>query len=87
MEELLRFEPITPFTARITREDIEYRDVRFPAGTFLFAAAITANHDPGGFDILADRARERSLTSTCGTRATSMSLRESQELTMRGSSI
>ena len=32
-EEVLRYEPITPFTARIALEDIEYRDVTFPEGT------------------------------------------------------
>src|SRR3954468_11874108 len=33
VEEVLRFEPITPFTARIAMEDVEYRDVVFPEGT------------------------------------------------------
>jgi cytochrome P450 len=72
VEELLRFEPITPFTARITREDVEFRDVRFPAGTFLFAAAITANHDPAvyeaaeRFDVCAPRGREKPLTFGAG---------------------
>ena len=32
VEEALRFEPITPFTARITVEDVTYRDVTFPQG-------------------------------------------------------
>ena len=72
VEEVLRFEPITPFTARITREDIEFRDIRFPAGTLLFAATITANHDPlvyeraDDFDITAVRGRERPLTFGAG---------------------
>ena len=72
VEELLRFEPITPFTARITREDIEFRDVRFPQGTILFAATITANHDPlvyenpDDFDITAVRGREKPLTFGAG---------------------
>jgi cytochrome P450 len=30
VEEALRYEPITPFTARILVEDVEYRDVTFP---------------------------------------------------------
>ncbi len=30
--EIVRYEPITPFTARILREDLEVRDVLFPAG-------------------------------------------------------
>src|SRR5204863_5931987 len=29
VEEVLRFEPITPFTARIAMEDVSYRDVLF----------------------------------------------------------
>src|SRR6185312_12211935 len=29
VEEVVRFEPITPFTARIALEDVEYRDVTF----------------------------------------------------------
>ena len=33
VEELLRFEPITPFTARLLHEEVEYRDVTFPADT------------------------------------------------------
>ena len=32
VEEVLRFEPITPFTARIMLEDVEYRGVTFPRG-------------------------------------------------------
>ena len=33
----MRYEPITPFTARVTLEDVEYRDVTFPKGTLLMA--------------------------------------------------
>ncbi len=66
VEEVLRFEPITPLTARITREELTFRDVRFPAGTIVLAAAITANQDDGGFDIRAERSRERSLTFGAG---------------------
>jgi cytochrome P450 len=43
--EVVRHEPITPFTARIMREDIEVRDVTFPAGTIVMVAAVTANRD------------------------------------------
>ena len=32
VEEALRYEPITPFTARIVDEQITFRDVTFPAG-------------------------------------------------------
>ena len=72
VEEVLRFEPITPFTARITREDLDFRDVRFPAGTIVLAAAVTANRDPAAheeperFDIAAPRARGRPLTFGAG---------------------
>ena len=48
-EEVLRFEPITPLTARITREEVVYRDVVFPAGTIVLAASVTANRDPAAF--------------------------------------
>jgi len=43
--EVLRHEPITPFTARILREDLAIRDVLFPAGTIVMVAAVTANRD------------------------------------------
>jgi cytochrome P450 len=45
VEEALRFEPITPFTARITTEDLEFRDVTFPEGTVVIVCAFTANRD------------------------------------------
>jgi cytochrome P450 len=55
VEEALRYEPITPFTARIVVEDMEVRDVAFPAGTVVLVAACTANRDgvadPDRFDI------------------------------------
>ncbi|HEY1672321.1 MAG TPA: cytochrome P450 [Streptosporangiaceae bacterium] len=57
VHEVLRFEPITPFTARICTEDIEYRDVRFPAGTIVAVCAERGNREAGGeeFDITAER--------------------------------
>src|SRR6476620_8455381 len=45
VEEALRYEPITPFTARIVVEDMEVRGVAFPAGTVVLVAACTANRD------------------------------------------
>ena len=33
VEELLRYEPITPFTARLLHEEVEYRGVTFPTDT------------------------------------------------------
>ena len=71
-EEVLRFEPITPFTARIALEDIEYRDVRFPKDTLIFACSATANRDPQdyedaeSFDIGAERDRTKPLTFGAG---------------------
>jgi cytochrome P450 len=71
-EEVLRHEPITPFTARIALEDIEYRDVVFPEGTLIFAVAAAANRDPDGwhapdsFDITAERDRAKPLTFGAG---------------------
>ena len=72
VEEVLRYEPITPFTARIALEDIEYRDVVFPKDTLVFACAATANRDaegyaePESFDITADRERAKPLTFGAG---------------------
>jgi cytochrome P450 len=55
VEEALRYEPITPFTARIVVEDMEVRGVAFPAGTVVFVASVSANRDgvvwPERFDI------------------------------------
>ena len=50
VEEVLRYEPITPFTARITLEEVEHRGVTFPQGTLIFVAAVTANRDPQAWD-------------------------------------
>ena len=47
--EVLRFEPITPFTARRAREEVEARGVTFPDGAVLFVCAATANRDPSVF--------------------------------------
>jgi cytochrome P450 len=71
VEEALRFEPITPFTARILTEDVEYRDVIFPEGTIVMVCAFTANRDLAGedgegFDITAERGRARPLTFGAG---------------------
>src|SRR3954454_2653907 len=72
VEEIVRFEPITPVTARITTEEVEYRDVTFPEGTVVMVSSFTANRDPGAiedgdtFDITADRGREKPLTFGAG---------------------
>jgi cytochrome P450 len=58
VQEVLRTEPITPFTARIVLEDIEHRGVQFPAGTIVAICAERANReqdDGENFDITAER--------------------------------
>lgn len=57
VQEVLRLEPIAPFTARIVLQDIEYRGVRFPAGTIVAVCAERANRERDGeiFDITAER--------------------------------
>ena len=73
VEEALRYEPITPFTARITTSEVTYRDVTFPAGTVVMVCAHTGNRDLAPeegpaeeFDISADRGRARALTFGAG---------------------
>jgi cytochrome P450 len=71
VDEVLRYEPITPFTARLLQEDVEYREVLFPKDTLLLVCAFTGNRDlkggadAGGFDITADRGA-RPLTFGAG---------------------
>jgi cytochrome P450 len=69
VDEVLRAEPITPFTARICTGQLEYRGVTFPAGTIVAICAERANREqPGGeeFDIAAER-DGRLLTFGAGT--------------------
>jgi cytochrome P450 len=69
VDEALRYEPITPFTARITTGEVEHRGVTFPAGSIILVSAWHANRDgvePDEFDITADRARARVLTFGAG---------------------
>jgi cytochrome P450 len=68
VEEVLRHEPVTPFTARICLEDLEYRDVLFPKDTVVMVGAVTANHEgvEGGFDITREPIGRRSLTFGAG---------------------
>jgi cytochrome P450 len=76
VDEALRFEPITPFTARMTTEEVVFRDVTFPRDTIVMVCAFTGNRDlaadeqgeggPDTFDIAADRGRARSLTFGAG---------------------
>lgn len=72
VEEVLRYEPITPFTARLVEREFTHREVTFPPGTVLFACQLTANHDPAAyaepdrFDITADRGGVKPLTFGAG---------------------
>jgi cytochrome P450 len=76
VEEALRYEPITPFTARILTEEVEFREVVFPEGTVVMVCAFTGNRDLGeeavgeqgadSFDITVDRGRARALTFGAG---------------------
>ena len=73
VEEVLRYEPITPFTARLVKEELEVRGVRFPVGTVVFVCAATANRDPAvfeepeRFDVTRDRGSAPILTFGMGT--------------------
>ncbi len=72
VQETLRFEPVTPFTARIVEREIVFRDVVFAPGTIVMVCAFTGNRDIEGdvpadtFDIAAERPRARLLTFGAG---------------------
>jgi cytochrome P450 len=71
VEEVVRFEPITPFTARLLHEEVEYRDVTFPEGTVVMVCSFTGNRDgvegdPEALDITADRGDAKPLTFGAG---------------------
>jgi cytochrome P450 len=71
VEELLRYEPITPFTARLLHEELGYRDVVFPADTVVMVCSFAANRDgvagdPEAFDISAERGLAKPLTFGAG---------------------
>ncbi|MGO9908596.1 MAG: cytochrome P450 [Solirubrobacteraceae bacterium] len=72
VEEALRFEPITPFTARIMVDEVEYRGVGFPAGSIVLVSAWHGHRDgergagADKFDITDSRTRDRLLTFGAG---------------------
>ncbi len=70
VEEALRYEPITPFTARILIDQVEFRGVTFPTGSIVLISAWHAHRaggvEPERFDLTADRPRERLLTFGAG---------------------
>lgn len=47
VEECMRYFGAIRGTGRFASEDIVYRDVLFPAGTFVFPSLVSANHDEG----------------------------------------
>jgi cytochrome P450 len=49
VEETMRYFGAVRGTGRFASEDIEYRDVLFPAGTFIAPSMATANYDPSVF--------------------------------------
>jgi cytochrome P450 len=71
-EEALRYEPITPLTARVTIEPIEVNGVTFPENSIVAVCAFTANRDadsydaPEEFDIRVVRETKRMLTFGAG---------------------
>jgi cytochrome P450 len=69
-DEALRYEPITPFTARMTTEQVEFRGVTFPENTVILVSAWHANREgvsnPDAFDIEAERDGARLLTFGAG---------------------
>jgi cytochrome P450 len=70
VDEAVRYEPITPFTARILTSELEYRGITFPAGSVVLVSAWHANRDGiddgDEFDITASRAGARVLTFGAG---------------------
>jgi len=69
VDEALRFEPITPFTARILTDEVEHRGVTFPAGSIVLVSAWHANREqvePDRFDLTAERGGARLLTFGAG---------------------
>jgi cytochrome P450 len=71
-DEVLRFEPVSPFTVRIVRDEVTYRDVVFPSGTIVLVCTWSANREgrgderPTDFDITADRGTDRPLSFGAG---------------------
>jgi cytochrome P450 len=69
VDEALRYEPITPFTARIVLSELEYRGVTFPPSSVVLVSAWHANREavePDTFDLTADRGGARLLTFGAG---------------------
>ncbi len=72
VEETMRYLGAVAGTARVASEDIEHRDVLFPAGTLVATSLATANRDPGvwpdpaRFDITREPSNSPQLTFGAG---------------------
>src|SRR5450755_1012377 len=69
VDEALRYEPITPFTVRITTAEVEHRGVVFPPGSIVLVSAWHANRrhiERDSFDITAPPGTGRVLTFGAG---------------------
>ena len=72
VEEVMRYFGSVRGTVRFASEDIEYRDVLFPAGTIMMASMAMANRDssvfddPGTFDITREPSGQPQLTFGSG---------------------
>ncbi len=72
VEEIMRYFGAVRGTVRFASEDIEYREVLFPAGTLMMTSMATANRDatvfedPGAFDITREPAGQPQLTFGSG---------------------
>lgn len=72
VEEIMRYSGAVRGTARFASEDIEYRGVTFPAGTFVMTSLAMANRDatvfddPGVFDISREPSGQPQLTFGSG---------------------
>lgn len=72
VEEVMRYFGAVRGTVRFASEDIEYRDVLFPAGTIVMTSMAMANRDtsvfadPGTFDIMREPSGQPQLTFGSG---------------------
>ncbi len=72
VDEILRYEPVAPFTVRLVTEAFTHRGVHFPVDSLLIACATTANRDPAVytdpdvFDVRADRGGTKPLSFGAG---------------------
>jgi cytochrome P450 len=68
VDEAVRYEPITPFTARILTSELEYRGVTFPQNSIVMVSAWHANRDGPAdrFDITRVSGGARVLTFGAG---------------------